>query len=84
MCVEVDSSADIGLGTAVQLGSCSGAANQRWTFEPDGTIRALGYCLDASASGTTDGTLVQVWACNGTHAQEWIEQTSHAIINCMR
>ncbi|HWE29830.1 MAG TPA: ricin-type beta-trefoil lectin domain protein, partial [Polyangia bacterium] len=81
MCVEVDAHADIGAGTAVQLGECSGAANQRWTFEPDGTIRALGYCLDVTSSGTTDGTLVQVWDCNGTDAQEWIQNPSKAIIN---
>lgn len=28
-------------------------------------------CVDASASGTANGTVVQQWTCNGTNAQDW-------------
>ncbi|WP_031072831.1 RICIN domain-containing protein [Streptomyces sp. NRRL S-118] len=37
----------------------------------DGTVRALGKCLDAASAGTADGTRVQLWDCNGTGAQRW-------------
>jgi hypothetical protein len=30
-----------------------------------------GLCLDDSGAGTTDGTHVQIWGCNGTSAQQW-------------
>src|SRR5579864_2307112 len=30
-----------------------------------------GKCVDASASGTANGTVVQPWACNGSNAQVW-------------
>jgi hypothetical protein len=32
---------------------------------------ATGKCLDISASGTADGTKIQIWTCNGTGAQRW-------------
>ena len=41
----------------------------RWAA--DGTIRALGKCLDVASGGTADGTPVQLWDCNGTAAQQW-------------
>jgi endoglucanase len=34
-------------------------------------------CVDAAASGTANGTVVQQWSCNGTNAQNWrFEPTS--------
>ena len=42
-------------GTAVQLYDCNGTAAQQWTVGTDGTIRALGKCLDVTGNGTADG-----------------------------
>jgi hypothetical protein len=80
ICVEVagDATAD---GTAVQLGTCSGGAGQKWLMDADGTIRSLGKCMDATMSGTTNGTLVQLWTCNGSDAQEWITTATKQLIN---
>jgi Ricin-type beta-trefoil lectin domain-like len=36
---------------------------------PDGTIRALGKCLDAARGGTSNGTVIDLYDCNGTAAQ---------------
>jgi V8-like Glu-specific endopeptidase len=33
--------------------------------------RASGKCLDVSGNGTTDGTPIQLWSCNGTGAQSF-------------
>ncbi|SEN35640.1 RICIN domain-containing protein [Actinacidiphila rubida] len=30
-----------------------------------------GRCVDVNAAGTADGTVVQLWDCNGTVAQKW-------------
>ena len=40
---------------------------------PNGTIvgAGSGKCVDVTASGTANGTLVQLWTCNGTGAQRW-------------
>ena len=44
-CVDV-AGANSANGTAVQLYDCNGTAAQQWTVGSDGTIRALGKCLD--------------------------------------
>jgi poly(hydroxyalkanoate) depolymerase family esterase len=59
-------------GAQVQIQDCSGAAGQTWTR--DGlTIRSGGsaLCLDASGNGTTAGTKVVLWSCNGQTNQQW-------------
>ncbi len=56
---------------AVDLYSCNGTAAQVWSLESDGTIRALGKCLDDPGATTTDGTQLQIYTCNGTLAQVW-------------
>lgn len=33
-----------------------------------------GLCLDIQSSGATNGTLVQVYTCNNTNAQNWALQ----------
>ena len=30
-----------------------------------------GLCLDVTAKGTTDGTLVELWTCNSGTDQQW-------------
>lgn len=46
-CVDV-AGANPANGTAVQLYDCNGTAAQQWTVGSDGTIRALGKCLDVT------------------------------------
>jgi Ricin-type beta-trefoil lectin domain len=38
-----------------------------------------GLCLDDSGAGTTDGTHVQIWGCNGTSAQQWTIESNGTI-----
>src|SRR5262249_31186124 len=58
-------------GTKIQLYTCNGTNAQQWTTGTDGTLRALGKCLDVAAAGIANGTKVQLWDCNGTGAQVW-------------
>ncbi|MEU4394342.1 ricin-type beta-trefoil lectin domain protein [Kribbella sp. NPDC023855] len=76
-CAPVDSragssAANTADGTPVQLYDCNGTGAQQWTRPGDGTIRALGKCLDVNAGSLADGAKVQLWTCNGTGAQLWI------------
>ncbi|MFF0119987.1 ricin-type beta-trefoil lectin domain protein [Micromonospora arida] len=57
--------------TPVQLFTCNGSTAQQWTVADDGTIRALGKCLDIAAASTANGARVQIYDCNGTWAQQW-------------
>ncbi|GIJ76681.1 hypothetical protein Xph01_11130 [Micromonospora phaseoli] len=34
-------------------------------------VGVAGKCVDVQWSGTANGTTVQLWDCNGTHAQNW-------------
>ncbi|MEV8098872.1 family 20 glycosylhydrolase, partial [Kitasatospora sp. NPDC085879] len=69
LAVTGDTAAD---GPAVDgAATCDGSPAQTWTLGDDGTLRALGKCLDAAGGGTADGTAVRLWPCNGTAAQKW-------------
>jgi type 1 glutamine amidotransferase len=51
-----------------------------------GPIRGVsGKCVDVSASGTADGTKIQLYTCNGTGAQSWTVSgtTLRALGKCM-
>jgi hypothetical protein len=52
---------------------CNGQTNQQWNVNSNGTITGeqSGLCLDASAAGTANGTLLILWSCNGQNNQHW-------------
>ncbi len=50
----------------------AGGSAQAWTAGSDGTVRALGKCLDAAGGVDADGTKVQIWDCiAGSPNQQW-------------
>ncbi|MER5639192.1 ricin-type beta-trefoil lectin domain protein [Kitasatospora sp. NPDC002227] len=55
----------------VEVWDCAGTPGQTWTVGNDGTVQALGKCLDVYGGGTTNGTAVQLYPCNGSGAQVW-------------
>ena len=66
-------------GTPVQLYTCNGTTAQSWAEPGDGTVRALGKCLDVP--GTADGTLVDLSTCGGTASQQWVAQNDGSLLN---
>ena len=44
-------------------------------------MRALGKCMDIAAAGTANGTMVQLYDCNGTGAQNWQAQSNGTLRN---
>ena len=71
-CVDIRSAATTN-GTAVQLYTCNGTTAQQWSIHSDGTIQALGKCLDVAGgpTATANGTVIQLWDCNGQTNQKW-------------
>lgn len=67
-------------GNAV-IWDCGSAPNQNWAFGSDNTVTVAGRCLDVYSSGTSNGTRVQTFECNGTGAQVWIEQANGSLRN---
>nr|WP_238490661.1 ricin-type beta-trefoil lectin domain protein [Actinoplanes flavus] len=66
-------------GTQPIIWDCSGATNQRWTYDGQ-TLQSLGRCLD-SPTGATAGTKAQLWACSGATNQRWTFTSGSTIRN---
>ncbi|MBA8794784.1 glucose/arabinose dehydrogenase [Friedmanniella endophytica] len=60
-------------GTRVDLYSCSGHANQLWTFTAAGELRvyAPARCLDVVDHDVTSPAAVQIYGCTGNANQRW-------------
>ncbi len=70
-------------GTQLQIAGCAAQANQTWTRTSSGQLTAtLGgatLCLDASGQGTTAGTKVVTWPCNGGSNQQWTANSNGTV-----
>jgi hypothetical protein len=58
-------------GNPMVLASCDGDPGEQWSVYSDSTLRVQGGCLDVVSAGTTSGTDVDWYPCNGTVAQDW-------------
>jgi hypothetical protein len=49
-----------------------GGSNQQWTYTASKQLMVYGNkCLDANGHGTSNGTKVVIWDCNGHANQQW-------------
>jgi hypothetical protein len=86
MCLDTHAPDMANNGAKVQVWSCNGQPQQRWSY--DVVMNAIrlsnGKCLDVHAPDmTTNGGKVQVWQCNGQPQQRWIMLPGGAIRNMM-
>lgn len=58
-------------GNKIQIWTCNGLPNQKWTYAEDGTLRIHGKCLDIVNRSTAAGAKLQLWTCNGGENQRW-------------
>jgi beta-glucanase (GH16 family) len=63
------------------LGACDSSDGQYWSTYSDGTLRALGGCLDVSASKRAAGTAVVWYPCTGANSQVWQPQAGGELYN---
>ncbi|MEU7876098.1 ricin-type beta-trefoil lectin domain protein [Dactylosporangium sp. NPDC049140] len=68
-------------GNQLQIWDCNGTGTQQWTFNADGSVGALGKCMDVSGGSTADGAVVQLWTCNGTGAQKFTLTAAGDLVN---
>ncbi|MEH0577242.1 MULTISPECIES: ricin-type beta-trefoil lectin domain protein [Streptomyces] len=68
-------------GTPLQLWDCAGSANQKWIFGKDGTVRALGLCMDVAWGSRDDGAVIQLANCSGNPAQQFILSKDLDLVN---
>ncbi len=81
-CVDIAGN-DTGVnGTAAQLWNCiDSAVDQHWMHNSNNSLSTLGRCLDATGNGTANGTLLQLWDCNGGGAQKFVQQADGSLKN---
>ena len=65
----------------VGIYDCNGTSAQSWTRNSDGTVKALGKCLDVSSGSVANGAKVQLWTCNGSAAQQWTYSAGKDLVN---
>ncbi|GAB3939861.1 hypothetical protein GCM10029976_056790 [Kribbella albertanoniae] len=82
-CIDIKDAGDgVGRdGAPLIAWECTGNANQSWGFQPDGTIRSLGLCMDVANAQSTDGTRIQVANCNGGWAQKFQLNDKRELVN---
>ena len=68
-------------GVRLQMYDCNGTAAQQWTFASDGTVRAMGKCMDPAAAGTANGTPIQLVTCNGNPVQRFTLNGAGDLVN---
>jgi beta-glucanase (GH16 family) len=79
-CIDIPSANPVD-AARLQTYDCNGTAAQQWSFNSDGTVRALGKCMDAAAAGTANGTAIQLYTCNGTNAQKFTLSAAGDLVN---
>ncbi|WP_345033252.1 ricin-type beta-trefoil lectin domain protein [Kutzneria kofuensis] len=65
-------------GAQVVISDCDGSAAQTWTVR-NGTLVNSGQCMDVTGQGTANGTLVELWECNGGSNQQWTQASDGSL-----
>ncbi|WP_194904303.1 ricin-type beta-trefoil lectin domain protein [Catenulispora rubra] len=63
-------------GTQVEIWSCNGGGNQKWTHTYGNAIQVYNgtnlKCLDDLGGAKTSGSPVAIWSCTGGTNQQWV------------
>ncbi|MEU4625618.1 RICIN domain-containing protein [Actinoplanes sp. NPDC023801] len=68
-------------GSRLQTWDCNGTDAQKWTFQPDGTLRAMGKCMDPAGGALTNGTPIQLTDCNTNPVQRFTLTSARTLLN---
>ncbi|MFQ3559309.1 ricin-type beta-trefoil lectin domain protein [Streptomyces gramineus] len=79
-CVD-DAGGSTTAGTKVQINTCNGGTDEKWTIGTDGTVKVLGMCLDTNGNATTSGTLVVIDTCKTDATQKWKVTTTGTLVS---
>jgi beta-glucosidase len=77
-----DPSGNTANGTVMNLWTCTGKTNQRWTVVQDGTLRTGGKCLSTVGDSSSNGAKLRIVTCNAADgAQHWLAGTDGQLVN---
>jgi hypothetical protein len=70
-------------GTPVEITTCTGAANQKFTTTASGqiqvTIGGVTNCLDADGANTGNNTRIIIWPCHTGTNQQWVHNADNSL-----
>lgn len=59
-------------GSPITVQTCTNAANQKWGYQSNGTLRnESGFCLDIEGGSGSDGARILGYSCHGGGNQQW-------------
>ncbi|MFF7989191.1 RICIN domain-containing protein [Kitasatospora xanthocidica] len=65
-------------GAPVRQWTCTGGANQKWTFSDGVAVnQASGKCLAVAGASLQRGALIEQRSCDGTNSQKWGKVNVH-------
>jgi alpha-galactosidase len=69
----LDDTAGGGQDTRMELYTCNGGANQKWTHLANGEymLASNGLCLNDPGYATANGTQLIIWTCVDTANERW-------------
>ncbi|MET9839532.1 LamG-like jellyroll fold domain-containing protein [Streptomyces virginiae] len=80
-CVDNDYDRDTD-GNKIQIAGCNGTNAQQFQIRNDGTIQTHGKCLNATAAGTANTTLIELRTCDASaKSQQFLPRANGAIYN---
>ena len=60
---------------------CNGSDAQKWAFQSDGTLRAMGKCMDPAGGALANGTPIQLADCNANPVQRFTLTSARTLTN---
>ena len=79
-CVDIPSANPVD-GARLQMWDCNNTAAQQWTANGDGTMRAMGKCMDPAGGALANGTPIQLVTCNGNPVQRFTLSGAGDLVN---
>ena len=70
-------------GARLQTFDCNGSAAQSWAFHGDGTLRAMGKCMDPAGGALANSTPIQLTACNTNPVQRFTLTSARTLVNVL-
>lgn len=81
LCLD-NASAQVSNNNPIEAFTCSSSVNgQQWIQESSGSFEIGGDCMGLSGGGTTNGTGVILFTCDGADTQQWEPLANNEIVN---
>ncbi|MFC7530963.1 ricin-type beta-trefoil lectin domain protein [Actinoplanes sp. GCM10030250] len=79
-CIDIPN-AQANAGVLLQMWDCNSSNAQKWSFQSDGTLRAMGKCMDPAGGALGNSTPIQLADCNANPVQRFTLTAARTLMN---